>query len=137
MPLPEEVLRLISVEQERLGSIFAPKNHTYLKKLESCAELVTHHDSSGLLGFVFFYCNDRKKEVSYISLIATSSLARGKGIGYSLVSHVLQISKQRGFQCCQLEVDKKNHVAYEFYLRAGFKIVEQRENKFLMSIDTK
>lgn len=137
MPLPEDVLKLISVEQERLGSIFAPKNNSYLKKLESCAELLTHQDGSGLLGFVFFYCNDSKKEASYISLIATSSLARGKGIGYSLVSHVLQISKQRGFQCCQLEVDKKNQVAYAFYLRAGFKIVEHRESKYLMSIDTK
>ncbi len=133
MAIPAEVIKLITEEQKRLGNIFAPEDRAYFEKLENHAELVTHQTDNELLGFVFFYCNDKNKQISYISLIATSPKARGTGIGYGLLNYVLQIAKQRGFACCQLEVHKNNAVAYKFYSQAGFKIVEDRGERYLLS----
>lgn len=137
MTIPAAVLDLIEAEQKYQNKLFIPEGSDYLERLARHAELLTHHDGSGILGYVFFYCNAADKKASYITLIGTSAQARGKGVGYGLLRHVLQISKQRGFSCCQLEVRKSNVSAFDFYQRAGFSVVENRGEKYLMSISTR
>lgn len=136
MPISEVLLGLIQKEQESQGGFFIPDDAKYLEKLASHAELIVHHDSLGVLGYVFFYCNAADKKASYITLVGTSAHARGKGVGYGLVQHVLHTSKQRGFAQCQLEVRKANTIAFDFYLRMGFEVIEDRGDKYLMSIAT-
>ena len=134
MVIPASVLSLIEEEQKRQGGLFVPDDPSYLQKLERHAELLTHHDSSGILGFVFFYCNAPDKKASYITLIGTSIQARGKGVGYGLMQHVLSLSRHRGFSWCKLEVRKNNERAYAFYQQTGFVVEEDRGEKYLMSI---
>lgn len=136
MAIPESVLGLIRTEQEAQNGSFIPDDPSYLLKLASCAELLIHQDGSLVLGYVFFYCNAPDKQASYITLIGTSAQARGRGVGYGLLRHVLLISKQRGFSCCQLEVRKINKRALDFYREAGFELTEDRGDKYLMSIAT-
>lgn len=134
MKIPDSVLSLINDEQQRQQGEFIPQDPGYLEKLSQNAELLIHQDPSGILGFVFFYCNAPDKNVSYITLICTSILARGKGIGHDLLKHVLELSRNRGFSHCQLEVKKDNTRALNFYQKAGFVCIEDRNSKFLMSL---
>lgn len=134
MAIPTCVLKLIECEQILQSGLFVPINAGYLEKLAKHAELITHQDGPEVLGYIFFYCNAPDKRQSYITLLGTSPRARGRGIGYSLVHQVLFISRQRGFNECLLEVRKSNISALEFYKRIGFKIFEDRIDKFLMSM---
>lgn len=136
MAIPDSILSLIQDEQNRQGGLFFPDDPAYFEKLKRHAELIIHQDSCGVLGYVFFYCNAADKKSSYITLIGTSMHARGKGVGYGLLEHVLRLSKQRGFACCQLEVRKNNVHAFNFYKRVGFTIEQDRGDKYLMSIAT-
>ncbi|MFM1712041.1 GNAT family N-acetyltransferase [Aeromonas salmonicida] len=133
MSIPDDVLEIIEAEQELQNGQFYP-DQEYLDKISQRAELITHRVAGKTLGFVFFYCNTESKDFSYITLIATSNAARGQGIGCSLVNQVLFLSKQRGFRVCRLEVRKANKSALAFYERMGFQIIEDRSNKFLMSM---
>ncbi|QQN71614.1 GNAT family N-acetyltransferase [Comamonas testosteroni] len=137
MRIPESVLALIENEQKSQNGLFVPGDSEYFEKLARHAELIIHQDSSGVLGYVFFYCNAVDKKASYITLIGTSAQSRGKGVGYGLLQHVLNISKQRGFSCCQLEVRKENTRAFDFYRQIGFAVEEDRGEKYLMSIATR
>ena len=134
MKIPEPVLELIYDEQGRQRGNFVPDDSGYLEKLSKYAELFVHQDSSGITGFVFFYCNAPDKAFSYITLIASASHVRGTGVGYLLLKHVLDVSKEKGFLSCRLEVRKENKKALDFYRRAGFFCLEDRAEKFLMSI---
>lgn len=133
MSIPDDVLEIINAEQELHDGQFYP-DQEYLDKISQRAELIIHRMAENTLGFVFFYCNSESKDFSYITLIATSNAARGKGIGYSLVNQVLFLSKQRGYRGCRLEVRKSNKPALAFYERMGFQIIEDRNDRFLMSM---
>jgi len=132
MSIPDDVLDIIYSEQELQHGQYYP-DQEYLDKVFQRAELIVHRVAEKTLGFVFFYCNSKSKDFSYITLIATSNAARGQGIGYSLVNQVLFLSKLRGFRACRLEVRKANMSALAFYERMGFQIIEERSNKLLMS----
>ena len=134
MPIPESVLALIHAEQEAQRGIFVPDDPAYLEKISRHAELIVHQDNTGVLGYIFFYCNSVEKKASYVTLIGTSAQARGKGVGYGLLMHVLNISKNRGFSSCQLEVRKANIRAFDFYQKIGFAVKEDHGEKYLMSI---
>ena len=132
--IPESVLEIISDEQKRQSNTFIPDDPAYLEKLSRSAELLIHQDESGVLGFCFFYCNDPKKQKSYITLLCTPLRARGKGIGSALIQHVLFISRRREFCFCELEVRKANFSALKLYQQAGFTATEERGEKVLMRI---
>lgn len=133
MNIPPDVLELIRQEQIHQSGCFIPGDE-YLAKLSRSAELATHSDQSGVVGYVFFYCNERALGYSYISLLGTSRDARGKGVGYGLVQFVLDTTRRRGFPKCKLEVRKDNLAALKFYERLGFFTEEDRGEKLLMTI---
>ena len=128
----QEILQIIKNEQIVQNGKFIPSEE-YLSNLEKNAELLTHNSPEGLMGFAYFYCNSEKRDFSYITLIATSEAARGKGFGQSLVYQVLEITRRRGFSECRLEVRKENLSAFNLYEKLGFKKIEDREEKILMS----
>lgn len=133
MSIPDDVLEIINAEQELQNGQFYP-DQKYLGRIFQRAELLIHQAAGKTLGFVFFYCNSESKDFSYITLISTSNAARGQGVGYSLVNQVLFLSKQRGYTACRLEVRKSNKSALAFYERMGFQIIEDRNDRFLMSM---
>lgn len=135
MNISNSIISLIKIEQTNQHGKFVPQDDGYLEKLDQHAELITHQAQGTVLGYVFFYCNDPNKQFSYITLIGTSQDARGKGVGFGLLQSVLAITKARGFHCCKLEVRKENTTALNFYQRAGFAQIEDREDRFLMQKD--
>ena len=56
---------------------------------------------------------------------------RGKGIGTLLMKRMLELLKEKGFQKASLAVQKKN-AAVRMYKRAGFHIVDENEEEYIM-----
>lgn len=56
---------------------------------------------------------------------------RGEGIGTALLERMLQELRQRGYEKASLSVQKANYAA-KMYLRAGFQIVEEKEEEYIM-----
>lgn len=108
---------------------------TYLTKLKISAEFITHVIGNNVAGFVAFYCNNRESGESFISLIVTSPEFRGKKVGSTLIDSVLNITRSRGFNACALEVASSNKGAIALYERKGFRIVENKDDSFIMRID--
>lgn len=132
MNLPKEIIDLIDGEQIRQNGNFVPDGDKYLDKITEKAELLMHNSASNCLGFVFFYCNDPDKILSYITLIMVAESSRKMGIGAALVQYVLNQTAQRGFKICRLEVRKENAAAVNFYKKMGFHQIENRTHSFLM-----
>lgn len=66
----------------------------------------------------------RMKGVALLHKICVAAPFRSRGIGTSLMDHVLQRLQREGCQCIQLWVDKQRDHARRLYLRSGF---EERE----------
>lgn len=56
---------------------------------------------------------------------------RNKGIGTSLMRHMLHNLKARGYKQASLSVQKENY-AVKMYKNVGFKIIEEHEEEYLM-----
>lgn len=104
----------------------------YIKKLVNNARVISIHEAGKIIGVIAFYCNNLEDSVSYISLIAVDVNNRGKGIGAELIDMALLVSKKKGFQCCRLEVEKSNTKAISLYVKKGFSILIEHENKCVM-----
>ncbi|MGD9567213.1 MAG: GNAT family N-acetyltransferase [Sedimentibacter sp.] len=52
------------------------------------------------------------------------------GIGKALITEILQIAKDTGFELVELEVASTNHNAIKLYEQLGFKIYGTRDNGF-------
>lgn len=56
---------------------------------------------------------------------------RGFGIGTALMKAMLSLLKERGYKKASLAVQKENY-ALKMYQRAGFEIVDENEEEFIM-----
>ncbi len=56
---------------------------------------------------------------------------RGLGIGTKLMQRMLMLLKSEGYRRASLSVQKENY-AYRMYLKAGFKIVDESEEEYIM-----
>ena len=59
---------------------------------------------------------------------------RGKGIGAILMKEMLALLKKRGYKKASLSVQKANY-AYKLYLKAGFEVVDENDEEFIMVCD--
>jgi len=134
--LPDSITSLILEEQARQEFRFIEDVDVdpYLAKLGEKSEIVSDFLSGRCRGFVAFYCNDMSTKQAFITLVLVDPRDRGRGIGRSLVGCVLDMAKRRGFTSCRLEVAKRNDVAHAMYLSLGFRVVEDRADKYLLEI---
>ena len=56
---------------------------------------------------------------------------RGFGIGTALMREMLRVLKDRGYRQASLAVQKANY-AVSMYQRAGFEIVDENEEEYIM-----
>lgn len=112
--------------------VYYPNIDTYWEKLQKKAEFIVHLTEGQSAGFIAFYCNDEKKEESFISLMLVSPRFRKKSIATNLVHSVLSITRLRMFTKCALEVEKDNYKALSLYKKMGFSITEERELSYIM-----
>lgn len=56
---------------------------------------------------------------------------RGQGIGTVLMKEMLSLLRQKGYRRASLAVQKANY-ALKLYLKAGFRIVDENEQEYIM-----
>ena len=56
---------------------------------------------------------------------------RGLGIGTALMKEMLHVLKQRGYKQTSLAVQKANY-AVDMYMKAGFEIVDENDEEYIM-----
>lgn len=59
---------------------------------------------------------------------------RGKGIGTKLIEEMLKLLKEKMYKKVSLSVQKENY-AVNMYKKAGFKIVDETEEEYIMVCD--
>ena len=64
----------------------------------------------------------------YVTNIAVTKTARGRGIGQSLVEALINLGTQKGLAFISLEVRQSNLPAVSLYTKCGFKNVGKRKN---------
>ena len=65
--------------------------------------------------------------------MAIRSEYRNQGLGKSLITRFFQLAKNKGYKNLSLSVDKRNR-ASDFYIRLGFKIVDELDSAYTMII---
>lgn len=65
----------------------------------------------------------------YLSRIASSSKHRSRGVGAKLLEHCEDSARDRGLSGVVMHVLKSNDLALPFYLKRGYKIVIDTENR--------
>lgn len=59
---------------------------------------------------------------------------RGQGIGTTLMEEMLALLKKKGYKKASLSVQKANY-AYKLYLKAGFTVVDENTEEYIMVCD--
>lgn len=103
------------------------------RKYEKYAKVIVQTDEDGHnFGFVVMYCNDKKRKIAFISMIAVKHSCRKQGIGKALLENATEIAKENDMNVIQLNVDKKNVSAQNFYTNQNFYVVSQSTKSLVM-----
>ena len=60
------------------------------------------------------------RDVIFIDTMAVDSQFRGKGIGHQFFEKVKELKETSGLDGIELQVNARNHAAYEMYRKYGF-----------------
>jgi ribosomal protein S18 acetylase RimI-like enzyme len=85
------------------------------------------------VGFAACYFNNPDGEFGFISSISITEKAQGSGLGSSLLNAIFTFGRQRAYKQIRLEVFQENTTAIDFYLKRGFTLFNQTENKLTLS----
>lgn len=104
----------------------------YLIKIKERAEFLFHYIDGRCAGFVAFYCNDRRADQAFITLLLVSPEFRGMKVASTLLEGVFSIARSRGFTTCLLEVNNDNYPALHLYEKIGFRSASSEGSKVKM-----
>lgn len=101
----------------------------YAQKLTRHATMVELRAEHGLVGILAAYINTQTK-VAYVPYICVASDMAGQGCGKALLNELYQHCGECDY--VELEVRIENQSAIRFYTNNGFRIVEDRGEKYYM-----
>lgn len=107
---------------------------SYSLKLSLHAKFILYKNDNDSVGYTAFYLNDAVSQI-YIPLICVFTEHQHEGIGSRMIE-LLEDEYKGRYETIVLEVVKENTKAYNFYIKQGFKILEDRGKKFLMVKNT-
>lgn len=84
------------------------------------------------MGFVAYYCNDKKSGRAFLSMIVVLEKYQGNGIGKEMLQYVIDDCKSYGMNRLYLKVNVENKKAITFYRNKGFTIEDKDGNDYLM-----
>lgn len=102
----------------------------YSNKLSDRGKFITAMEGDKTVAFLAFYENHEKAQL-YVPLVCVTAALQHTGIGTRLF-YELELYAGSRYKSVGLEVVKANTKAYKFYIKQGFKIEEDRGEKYLM-----
>ncbi len=127
----------VSETLKKISSLFTPPIsesldiEAYARKLSDKATFAVCTCDDEMAGFTAYYLNGSAHQV-YITLICVDSAFQSQGIGGKMIDYLSSLSKDAGYDCIALEVNKANGKAHRFYVKHGFVEQEDRGEKLLM-----
>ncbi len=106
----------------------------YSQKLAKNANQIWLYFENDIKGFAAFYSN---LNFGYLSTISIKKECQGKNFGKLLLKKIIEILIDKDIYRLQLEVEKENLKAINFYKKNKFKIVKENKNTFLMETNIK
>ena len=103
---------------------------SYAKKLFSQATRFEAWLDDVLIGLLAAYCNDREKQVAYITNVSVVKSLQGRGIAGTLLDQCRAYASYGGFTLVRLEVAKSNVPAVKLYKKKGF-TVNRTDDQFI------
>lgn len=102
---------------------------SYSLKLSSNARFITSTYNKALIAY---YVNNTNN-TAYIPLIWVDIDIQSKGVASQMLDYLHKILKAEGYKTVSLEVFTNNVKAKNLYIRKGYKMVEDRGNKLMMT----
>jgi 2-polyprenyl-3-methyl-5-hydroxy-6-metoxy-1,4-benzoquinol methylase len=106
----------------------------YAQKLASQATRFEAWSNGSLIGLVAVYCNDRERQVAYLTSVSLSKLWTGKGIAGTLLDQCVEHAKAVGMRLINLEVAEDNISAIKLYRKIGFIVSKANGSVVSMSL---
>ena len=104
---------------------------TYSNKLSGNAYFILLKEGYDIIGCIAYYLNNDGQFV-YIPYFWVNKNKQRSGNGHYLLDSLIKSLPEK-YTEIRLEVAKHNYKAFAFYNKNGFKIVEDREIKYLLS----
>lgn len=95
-------------------------------KMDNSYYLIAKLDDE-IVGFVGMKC---VLDEADIMNIVTKKNKRNLGIGYSLLTELINVAKEKGIKILTLEVNESNNSAIHLYKKIGFKEISIRKNYY-------
>lgn len=93
---------------------------TFLNKIFNLGQVYCAFDKNKLIGTCFFYCNDERQDLAFLTLLVIDDKYRRKGIGNRLVGLMIKYCQMLGFKKLRLYTRVNNVQAIKFYKSIGF-----------------
>lgn len=111
-----------------------PLSHSiYLQQYSYKLSRFSYFYASECYNAIIAYYLNPKTLAAYIPLVWVDSTLRGRGIASELLAALHQHLNAFGYITISLEVRKYNTAAFRLYTNQGYKITEDRGNKYLMT----
>ncbi len=107
----------------------------YTEKLINNAIIDTIYLNGKLIGICAYYNNDPDFKYAYLSMIAVLNEHKGKHIAQNLLLSSIANLTESNFEKYILDVDKNNKSAYGLYIKLGFRLLSEKEEKYTLVMD--
>lgn len=113
--------------------VYINKKHSLVKEAINLFKHLRFKDAFKLFLVEFldsFVLSDIRNQDVYLAQIAISKSERGKGLGKEVITNIIKMSKEKGFNRLILDVDFRNSSAKNLYESLGFKVFDKKNFKF-------
>lgn len=131
--MKNDLVNLITENYGKVEGIFIRGDiDRYVEKIIQKANIITYSSEGSIKGFIAYYSNDPKKEMSFLTMLLIDKKYRKEGIGSLLLKTSILDINSRGIDVYHLEVLRSNKRAVLFYESHGFKIEKIHSEKLKM-----
>lgn len=92
----------------------------FLKKIQLYGMVSCAYYNNDLIGTIFFYANDKKNNIAFITLVSVKKQFQSCGIGNKLLNNTIDYCYKNNFECIQLYTRSTNNKAIKFYFHHDF-----------------
>lgn len=83
-----------------------------------------------LVGLVAMYCNERARQIAFVTNVSVLSDMRGRGLALNLMEQAMRYAHDLNFKSIELDVGIDNNSAMNLYKKLGF-FVQTRNEKLI------
>lgn len=137
MKLEYKIMELTNFEKEKLKEFILNINYDFpipitekinidefLDKIKKNGKVYCAYDENEIVGCNYFYANNQKEKIAFITLLAIKKEYRGSGIGSILLDKTIEYCKKQKLKKIQLYTHKNNYTARKFYSKKRFYEIE-------------